>query len=70
MMPLITLEMLEDRLERLSNLVDKLEETLDRHDLWHPSNGQAEGDEIVAAVTEIKDELKDLHDMVYESKLD
>lgn len=66
----LDLETLNERLERMSDLLDKLEQTLDRHDLWHPSNGKTEDDEIVCAVTELKDEVKDLFDMVYESQLD
>lgn len=63
-MPKLDLEILNERLERMSDLLDKLETTLDKHDLWHP------GDDVVKVVVELKDEVKDLFDMVYESQLD
>jgi hypothetical protein len=64
MMPKLDLETLNERLERMSDLLDKLETTLDMSDLWHP------GDDVAKVVVELKDEVKDLFDMVYESQLD
>ena len=64
MMTDINKEILENRIEQLSYLLDKLEQTLDMNDLWHP------GDDVARVVEGLKDEVKDLYDMVYESSLD
>jgi hypothetical protein len=63
MMPKLNLEMLEAKAERLSSRLQILEDVMDRFDLF------TKGDEVDIALTDLKDELKDLYDTIYESTL-
>jgi hypothetical protein len=63
MMSELNLEMLEAKAEKISNQLQALEDVMDRFDLF------TKGDEVDIALTDLRDELKDLHDMIYESRL-